>query len=155
MTLFLYIPPRSAHPPGVLKSTIYGNLRRFYRQNTSTKDFVTVAREFAEHLVDRGHDRENVATLFREAAASFDNANYKANSTKASHRHTLFLHGEYHPRGVPRQTVRRIYNETLQGHDNYRRLVIAYRRPRNLRDALMRTQLNEPEGHRISDLLRT
>ena len=25
--LFLYIPPHSAHPPGVLKSVIYGNLR--------------------------------------------------------------------------------------------------------------------------------
>ena len=30
MNLFLYIPPRSAHPPGVLRSTILGNLSRFY-----------------------------------------------------------------------------------------------------------------------------
>ena len=153
LNLFLYIPPRSAHPPGVLKSTIYGNLRRFHRQNTKPKDFIQVAREFAEHLVDRGHDRDNVEALFREAAATFDAANYTANHSKEDTRHTLFFHGEYHPRGVPKNTARRIYNDTLQGHDNYSRLVIAYRRPRNLRDALMRTKLDEPPGARISDLI--
>jgi hypothetical protein len=26
MNLYLYIPPASAHPPGMLKSIVYGNL---------------------------------------------------------------------------------------------------------------------------------
>ena len=30
MNLFLYIPPTSAHPPGVLKSIVLGNLQRFW-----------------------------------------------------------------------------------------------------------------------------
>jgi hypothetical protein len=37
MNLFLYIPPHSAHPAGVLKSIIYGNLRRYWIQNSNTK----------------------------------------------------------------------------------------------------------------------
>jgi hypothetical protein len=30
MNLFLYIPPTSAHAPGMLKSIVYGNLQRFW-----------------------------------------------------------------------------------------------------------------------------
>jgi hypothetical protein len=36
---FLYIPPASAHSPGVLKSTIFGNLRRYWYQNTNYDDY--------------------------------------------------------------------------------------------------------------------
>ena len=153
LNLFLYIPPRSAHPVGVLKSTIYGNLRRFHRQNTRSEDFKQVAREFAEHLVNRGHSYELVAKIFRDAAAAFDSANIKTNQPSTDDGNSLFYHAEYHPRGVPRRDIRAAYNATLAGHDNFKRLVVAYRRPRNLRDALMRTKLQEPPGHRVSDTL--
>jgi hypothetical protein len=35
----------------------------------------------------------------------------------------------------------------------FKNLIICYSRPKNLRDSLMQTKLNEPEGQRISDLL--
>jgi hypothetical protein len=35
---FLDIPSTSAHPPGVLKSTIFGNVCRYWYQNTNTND---------------------------------------------------------------------------------------------------------------------
>jgi hypothetical protein len=66
MNLFLYIPPTSAHPPGVLKSIVYGNLQRFWKQNTHRSDFVRVAGQFAQHLIARGHHPDVVRELFLE-----------------------------------------------------------------------------------------
>jgi hypothetical protein len=39
MNLYLYLPPNSAHPPGVLRSTVYGCLRRYWFQNSRVADF--------------------------------------------------------------------------------------------------------------------
>ena len=40
MALYLFIPPHSAHPPGVLKSHINGNILRIFRLNTDERDRV-------------------------------------------------------------------------------------------------------------------
>jgi hypothetical protein len=45
--LHLYLPPNSAHPPGVIKSLIYGNLRCYWLQNTHIEDYITIAKQFA------------------------------------------------------------------------------------------------------------
>jgi hypothetical protein len=39
---YLYIPPHSAHPAGVVNGTIYGLLRTYYRQNSKYSDFFTL-----------------------------------------------------------------------------------------------------------------
>jgi hypothetical protein len=36
--LFLYIPPTSAHSPGVLKRIIFGNVHRYWYQNSNIDD---------------------------------------------------------------------------------------------------------------------
>ena len=40
MNLFLYIPSNSAHPPGLLKSLIFGLLLTYFNQNKDTNDFL-------------------------------------------------------------------------------------------------------------------
>ena len=40
MNVFLYIPSNSAHPPGMIKSLIFGLLQTYYYQNTYKKDFL-------------------------------------------------------------------------------------------------------------------
>jgi hypothetical protein len=37
--LFLYIPPTSAHSPGVLKSIIFGNVHHYWYQNSNIDDY--------------------------------------------------------------------------------------------------------------------
>ena len=104
MNLFLYIPPTSAHTPGVLKSTILGNLRRFWCQNTNRQDYVQVAKQFADRLVARGHDPTNIRNLSMEAAAVIDSEMSNGTHHKCVHpsapRNTIFFHAEYHPRGI-------------------------------------------------------
>ncbi len=34
MNLYLYIPPHSAHPPGMIKDAVYSLLRCYYEENS-------------------------------------------------------------------------------------------------------------------------
>ena len=156
MNLFLYIPPTSAHPPGVLKSIVYGNLQRFWRQNTFNSDFQSIVNKFFQRLVARGHSPDAVRAIFMEAAAAIDrNANRQTATSprRADPFNTLFFHLEYHPRGISRRAIRAIYKETnCETLSGFPRFIVAFSRPRNLRDALMRTTLEEPDGSRASNV---
>lgn len=155
MNLFLYIPPKSAHPPGVLKSIVYGNLQRFWRQNTYTSDYICVARKFAQRLIARGHSPATVQELFMEAAKAIDRNSQRdtATATKANPLNTLFFHWEFHPRGLQRQAIREAYNETkCDEYCGFSRFVIAYHRPQNLQDAIIQSRVQGTDGNRESDI---
>jgi len=147
--LHLYIPPSSAHPPGVLKSLIFGNLQRYWEQNTYVSDFTDITKQFATRLIARGYDKHTIKRLFNEAAKKLDNfvKHQKTNSD------TLYLHWLWHPRCIAKPKLRLLYKNTLQEHSGFKNLIICYSRPKNLRDSLMQTKLQEPEGKNISNLL--
>jgi hypothetical protein len=151
--LHLYIPPTSAHPPSVLKSLIYGNLYRYWKQNTYIADFVDIAKQFASRLVNRGYKIDDIKHIFLSAAKKLDKIIEKRNTGNTS-TNTLYLHWRYHPRDIPKAKLRLLYNETLKDCSGFNNLIICYSRPRNLRDSLMQTKLNEPDGMRISNLLQ-
>jgi hypothetical protein len=154
MNSFLYIPPTSAHPPGVLRSIIYGNLQRFWKQNTESSDYVRVAGQFAQHLIARGHSPDNIRQLFLEVAKTLSRQPTRRDAVDS--RNTLFFHWEYHPNGISRRDIRQAYMETCGRHCgfDFDRFVVAFSRPRNLRDALIPTRLSEPAGSRASDYYR-
>jgi hypothetical protein len=147
--LHIYIPPTSAHPPGVLKSLIFGNRRRYWLQNTYISDLVDIAKQFANRLIARGYKKHTIEQLFREAAKKLDSfiQQRKSNSD------TLYLHWTWHPRCITKPKLPLLYKSTLQWHSGFSNLIMCYSRSKNLRDCLMQTKLNKPEGQRISDLL--
>jgi len=55
MDLFLYIPPHSSHPPGLMKSLIYGLLLTYFLQNTHRSDFFDMISLLHKRLLARGH----------------------------------------------------------------------------------------------------
>jgi hypothetical protein len=150
--LHLYIPPASAHPPGVLKSLIYGNLHRYWKQNTHIEDFIEITKQFANRLIIRGYKREDIQKTFIKAAKKFDEYIEIRNKVSDTN-NTLYLHWTYHPRDISKSKLRLLYNDTLQLRSGFNNLIICYSRPKNLRDSLMKTKLEEPEGKRISNLL--
>jgi hypothetical protein len=129
--LHLYLPPTSAHPPGVLKSLIYGNLQRFWLQNTLVTDYIDIAKQFAEHLIARGHKREKITAIFEAAATKLDKLLQKKKERKDVGE-TLFLHWTWHPRCISRPKLRLLYNETLQERSGFHNLIICYSRPKIL-----------------------
>ena len=94
------------------------------------------------------HARSIIDELFMEAAKAFtDEASTKPKTAESP----LSLHWEWHPRGLNWQQLCQAYNEHLQGHDGFNRLIIAYACPQNLRGSLTSSWLDEPPGQNASD----
>ena len=166
MNLHLYIPPHSAHSKGVLKSLIFGNVQRYYYQNTHISTFKQTTRDFFQHLLNRGYTKETLMPLFTDVAKSIDERNKKlsidngAGSRPRNHHskgRQLFLHWEFHPTDIRRQQIQQVYRDTLgpvlEKEIGVEKLTIAYSNPPNLRRCLTKTQLEEPDGERVSTLV--
>jgi hypothetical protein len=76
LNLHLYIPAASSHPPGTLKRTIFGNLQRYWRQNTKQTDYVKITKSFGKHLYNHGHNIPTIVSLFKEAAELIEHKNH-------------------------------------------------------------------------------
>jgi hypothetical protein len=158
MNLHLYIPPASAHSSGVLKSLIFGNVFRYWLQNSHTPDFIQVTKDFYGHLLKRGYTAAVLTPIFHNAATKITERAQKTSVPATGGNlaaKQLFLHWEYHPRDITRYEIRSVYNTTLapilaRPPLGVQRLTIAYKNPPNLRRLLTRTQLQEPAGDRVS-----
>ena len=167
MNLHLYIPPRSAHPKGILKSLIFGTLQRYWIQNSSQQDFVSAATDFYGHLINRGYSQEDLNPTFLEAGTCIAAKALKGAAAAdpweippRSPSNSLFIHWEYHPRDIGRQTVRQIFKETLEpalteSGLTINQLTIAYSTPSSLGSCLTKTQLEEPADARVSSYIES
>ena len=156
MNLHLYIPPKSAHPPGVLKSLIYGNLQRFWTQNTNKEDYISHTSAFFQHLLHRGYDPETLAPIFEAAAEKMDSPTNTNPTQRDAHSNT-FLHWEYHPTGISRHAIRHaftsILSPALAEAGLPARPTIAFSVPHSLGSCITKTQLREPPGKWVSTLI--
>jgi hypothetical protein len=141
MNLYSYIPAGSAHPPSCLKGLIIGETQRYWLQNNK-HDFKTILSKFIQRLKECGHKLGKLVPLFKQAAAAIDaKAFHSYKQNKNSNDHTLYLHWQYHPQGVQRSNLRRLFNEHLAPFLDYDRMTIALSRHLNLRDLLTRAAL--------------
>ncbi|KAL7523764.1 hypothetical protein ACHAXR_000317, partial [Thalassiosira sp. AJA248-18] len=67
-TLYLYIPQASAHPKGVIKGMILGELRRYKKQNSKREDYLKMVRLLFVRLKARGWRPSLLKDLFMEGA---------------------------------------------------------------------------------------
>ena len=68
MNLYLYIPQASAHPKGVIKGMIFGELRRYKKQNSKREDYLKMVRLLFIRLKARGWRPSLLKPLFMEGA---------------------------------------------------------------------------------------
>jgi hypothetical protein len=164
MNLFLYIPPISSHAPNVLQGLIFGQLRRFWLQNSRRSDYIHCAHAFYHHLLARGHHSTNIRRLFLLAAERLGRPSTLTTATRVETTTVaqVFLHTEYHPRQIERLYIQKVFRElcarpfsvTVNEREiptGIGRLTIAYSRPPNLRDLLCSTKMVQPENERVSD----
>jgi hypothetical protein len=121
-------------------------MQRFWQQNSAT-GFQELIVKFIERLHAHGHSIQNLARIFNQAATSLQQNNNRKDTEQE--RNTLFIHWLHHPNGLKNSDIKRIYNQTLQPHLNYRRTSIAVSRPKNLKNVLKKTQLQLPEGQTV------
>jgi hypothetical protein len=162
MNLYLYIPPNSAHPEGLLRGLIFGRLRAYWYQNTNKRNFVKMAQLLANRLFARGYSKKLLTPLFIEATERLSRLESElaeqGNSTSGSSATSkedkpIFFHLPYHPRGIKRPTIRKHFNATLQKLLPRRRLIVAVSRQKNLGDRVCRTRLSDVPGNNPSDFL--
>jgi len=181
LNLYLYIPPHSAHPPGVQKSLVFGCLLKYWKQNSNPDDFVQITKLFFHRLQARGHTAEDLRILFMEAAKKLPPKHSlhiektplpKNNNDDAPivEDDQLFFKYIYHPKDISRLTIRSIYEKRCEtpilvrdGFSDFKitnnvtmkikKLTIAYRRDENLRDRLIPSRILEAPGKPISEYL--
>ena len=168
MNLYLYIPPLSAHPDSTLRSLIYGRLRAYRLHNTSNEDFIAFSKLLVQRLSARGWPMSTLAPLFQAAYDDLLNADdQRAARARAAQLDAtlsdpleldakpIIFHLPYHPRGIQRKTIRKLYDATVGPHIPDRKLIVAVSRPRNLRDRLCSAVLRDVPGENPSDMLAT
>jgi len=154
LNLYLYIPPLSAHPPSCLKGLVTSEIYRYWIQNTEEADFIRITTNFILRLLQRGHQLENLYPLLKSAAANIEYSNIRERNEKSRHDDTMYIHWPFHPTDISKNKIRRIYNQTLQGHDGFKNLKMAISRPKNLRDILCKTDLPIIQNKNVSDILK-
>ena len=151
MNLYLYIPPLSAHPSGMIKGLVYSAIRRYKRQNTDRKDYVEMVRLLYQRLRDRGWEKQQLYELFIDAVNTIDKGMIN-NNQHVQEDETSFIHCQYHPDGITRRELQRSFKSIcskLQQQMKINKLTVAFSRPKNIRDHLTQSKLTTSYGKQV------
>ena len=177
MNLFLYITPHSDHPPGLMKSLVFGLLHTYYIQNSLVEHFYEMVHLLFRRLQYRGHKTNDLQVLFLDAveknqernSSTVDRDLQKPNDSKLDN--CLYFHIPFHPRDISRKKIRDIYEKICENEPselgNFKsmtngktgelmtidRLTVAYHRPKNLRDLLCPSALSESDSCKVSNFI--
>jgi hypothetical protein len=105
MNLYLYIPPNSAHPDKILRSIVFGRLRAYRLQNSTTTNFIKMSLLLARRLRDRGFSPQTLTPLFREAGARDDTPSRRRHRQRLSSRPNNHRGRRYNTRKSPPNRV--------------------------------------------------
>jgi hypothetical protein len=151
INLYLYIPPLSAHPKSCFNGLITGEILQYWHQNSNKNDFINITSLFIQRLAQSGHKVPDIIPILNKTAAIIDHN--RANNNTDEDDNTLFIHWKHNPNNINRSEIHAIYNETLNGIDNFTNIKIAVSKPRNLRDILCHTQIPSLQDCNVSDIL--
>ena len=169
LNLYLYIPPRSAHPPGVLSGLVSGNILRIYTLCSDPLDIRNRLQDFWNRLASRGYPQSQIKPLFQKGVANAKE--YLAHPPeKATDKNCAFFHLRYHPQDPPSSMIQRAWQSTVASppfctplehivvKDNplqLSRLIVCYSRPLNLSNLLSYRKLRDTSGPPVSSFHRT
>jgi len=119
LALYLYIPPRSSHSPGVFKSLIFGQVLRIFTLCSNLPDVQRHIKDFYDRLNRRGYTHWDIMPTLQQAvkhATTFmqlssaeklqrKQSNSEQNATK------LFLHLPYHPKDPTSSTLQQLFRD--------------------------------------------
>jgi hypothetical protein len=168
MNLYLYIPPHSAHLPGLLPGIIHGTLFRIFTLCTDDDDKKLRTQTFFRRLLARGYKVDNLRPLFHHAIERAKAYTGPGNAiSHAQDGHSVILHLPFHPNDPPSHHIQHVWHQCVaepqykmplwdmrnpqtRGKCNIRWMIIAYHRPMNLGNILSHRNLNDLPGPPIS-----
>jgi hypothetical protein len=168
MNLYLYLPPLSAHAPGVLRGLIIGMTKRIYALTTELPEREQALRRLFLRLRNRGYDPVILKPLFQLAISKAHSKRATATDSDDDEKR-CFLHLTYHPQDPSSQSIQKIFRKTLlKPHGEpalpdlcsfkgarleTNRMIVAYHRPNNLKNLLFPRTLREPDGKPASSFI--
>ena len=171
---YLYLPPSSAHTPGIIKGTIYGMLFCYYILTSDLTDFYPQVTLFFHRLINRGYQAGYIRPIFEEAFRCIpliaERRKKKLENNEESDRliNTCFLHVPFHPsnpsqrllqtnfrnimltkKGAKLPEIINIHGQRI-GTD---RLIICNHRAKNIRDCLFPQKFERRPGLPVSQMI--
>ena len=115
LNLHLYLPPHSAHPPGVLLGLIHGNVRRIYKLCSDPTDRETRTKEMFQHLLARGYKAPHIRPIFNKAIQKSQELDAPPAPVLDDDqpKNLVFFHLRYHPDGPKSSDIQQIWRETV------------------------------------------
>jgi hypothetical protein len=174
--LYLYIPPHSSHPKGVLTGLIFGQVLRIRRLCSLSTDADDKISQFFERLRNRGHSVASLVPLFTRAE---QNALRYINRTPEDierlkqkkwieSRKQVYFHLQFHPENPPSSKIQDLWKKHVSHPPNdvplslmknlakervgFSKLVVAYSRPLNLQNRFSVRDIHG-RGKKVSDHL--
>ena len=178
MALFLYIPPHSAHPPGVLVGLVMGQVLRIFTLCSTEDQKKKHLLNFFHRLCDRGHERLDLIPLFEKAVTNAESYLQRSDEDIAQRKQAkksngdsrVFLHLPYHPENPSSSTLQKWFRdyishppgetplEDLTNSSNHKiqikDMTVCYHRHLNLGNVLSYRKLDKRQGPKVSDLLQ-
>jgi len=165
LNLYLYLPPHSAHPPGVLRGLITGMTNRIYRLTTTKSDQLNSLRSLHRRLLLRGYSHTMIGPMLTEAVKHVEDR-LRTAPAEGTHNPRLFLHMPFHPRDPASNVLQRTFRDnllqperetelpSLRNRDGayfcIDRMTVAYHRPLNLKNLLFPRKFREPTDAPVS-----
>ena len=166
LNLYLYIPPHSAHPPGVLNGIIFGHIYRIFHLCSDKSDQKGHIQRFYVRLQRRGYKPSTLKAIFTHALSHYGNAHRPISRPVEppypNHPdipwHQMYLHVPYHPNNLPSYMYQLAWRNTINAPKfeqrlqstkningtriNIDRMVVAHSRPSNLGNKLSYRKLD-------------
>ena len=168
LNLHLYIPPRSAHPPGLLPGVVFGTLFRIQTLCTEESDRYTRTKQFYNRLLVRGYESHQLLPVFQKAidkAQTYTGPTERDTASKLAN--SVIFHVNYHPQDPASYLIQKAWRELVAEPDykmpltlirnpktrarpNINRMIIAYSRHMNLGNLLSHRDLTKHDGPQVS-----
>ena len=158
LNLHLYIPPHSAHPPGLLPGIVHSTLFQIFTLCSDHNDRILRTKVFFKRLQARGYKSDHIKPLFNKAIARAQR--YSGPTDRATNdENMVILLLPFHPNDPPSHKIQQAWRNTIASPKyhmplphmrnpksrekcNIECMIIAYRRPMNLGNLLLHRNLN-------------
>ena len=112
LNLNLYIPPQSAHPPGLLPGIVHSTLIQIFTLCSDHNDRILRTKVFFKRLQARGYKSDHIKPLFYKAIAHAQC--YSGPTNRATYdKNTVILHLPFHPNDRPSYKIQQAWRDTI------------------------------------------
>ena len=169
--LHLYLPMRSAHPPGVLHGLIAGNIFRSFSLCTDENNAKKSVHDFWVQLTKRGYSSATLKPIFEKALNTKRTWTPPATSDSTTNdlSRKWFFKLAYHPQGPPSALIQQAWDRNIANpRDNRkplakvdvkyncigeRRFIVCYKRAPNIGNLLSYRKILPESGSRVSSFV--